>query len=195
MLGPLLPSQTTLSWAPTACAERGKQAGGGFVITINTTTIIIYINLIILFMTIINSSNQWIVKYFKSFWMVYFELFTVDYLNHHHYHLHNPHNVQVLQKLNFIVEINLSQMDSLSFPRWTPSNSQALVPATLSQILFQSSGFPDQLRDKTNDDQLQTREEPYFTTANKEFLSCSCLGDPTSLFFLLFVKPSFLQHS
>ena len=123
--------------------------------------------------------------------MVYFELFTVDYLNHHHYHLHNPHNVQVLQKLNFIVEINLSQMDSLSFPRWTPSNSQALVPATLSQILFQSSGFPDQLRDKTNDDQLQTREEPYFTAANKEFLSFSCLEDPTSLFFS-FVCETFL---
>ena len=42
-LGPLLPSQTTLSWAPTACAQRVKPAGGGFVITINSTTIIIYI--------------------------------------------------------------------------------------------------------------------------------------------------------
>ena len=60
-----------------------------------------HLYLIILFMTIINSSNQWIVKDFKSFWMVYFELFTVDYLNHHHYHLHNPHNVQVLQKTQF----------------------------------------------------------------------------------------------
>jgi len=72
---------------------------------------------------------------------------------------------------NSIVSTDCLRSTGQTSWRWTPSNSQALVPATLSQILFQSSGFPDQLRDKTNDDQLQTREEPYFTTANKEFLS------------------------
>ena len=128
--------------------------------------------------------------------MVYFELFTVDYLNHHHYHLHNPHNVQVLQKLNFTVEINLfSRWNHFLFLGGLLQTPKRLCLLHCLKYFSRVQDFQTNSGIKQMMTSFRQEKHPTLLLQIKNFCRFPVLEIQVLCFFLLFVKPSFLQHS